>query len=468
MIYRVAGLIVLLITLALPAQALITGGDDDRPIENPDWPAGAAAVFNVPQRIAYWEGPPFGGGQHHAECRGDTEALNRVLENFAKIESDNKRIVVENGVGTSFWLRPNPNGKQRGKPEMDWRFMVWSASNWQQLSTMPASLNPTDPQDKEKGPSTELLIYTGGNIDWDKVELPEGVTIVDNRLEAHGFTSADGAVLEGSLTDVSTGEAIAGQVALQLVEPQQKGGYKHTQATSVETGADGAWTIKGAPKGWYRIVAASEGYLPRVVGYIRHDGQPRWSNYECKLAKGGEVKGRVTDNAGEPLTEVQVRLTDLSPASGGRYETPNNYETSTDESGEFCFAAAPIGTAAVRIHKPGYCRPGLSPEISVPAEGVDLQMVESSSVTVIVLFESENVPTQYMVEIEPEGGSKVGSWGGSASIDDKNQYTFESIPPGRYTLVGHPNPYSQDEKSEPMELELKGGEAIVKTITVVE
>src|SRR5262245_43601476 len=88
------------------AFALIMGGVGNTPIRDPGWPQGAAAVFNVPSRIAYWEGPPFGGGQWHAECRGDAKTLNDVLADFAKIDVKNKRIVVHDGVGHSFWLAP--------------------------------------------------------------------------------------------------------------------------------------------------------------------------------------------------------------------------------------------------------------------------------------------------------------------------------------------------------------------------
>ena len=68
------------------AVALITGGEGNTPVADPGWPKGAAAIFNNPARIAWWEGPPFGGGQWHAECRGDAKALNAVLADFAKLD----------------------------------------------------------------------------------------------------------------------------------------------------------------------------------------------------------------------------------------------------------------------------------------------------------------------------------------------------------------------------------------------
>ena len=62
-----------------------------------------------------------------------------------------------------------------------------------------------------------------------------------------------------------------------------------------------------------------------------------------------------------------------------------------------------------------------------------------------------------MVDIEPEGGSKIGSWGGSGNIDAHDEIAFSDVPPGRYVLRGHPNPSRGDEQTEPLVAELKGG-----------
>ena len=90
-----------------PVFALITGGEGNSPLHDPGWPNGAAAIFNNSARVAWWEGPPFGGGQWHAECRGDAKALSSVLADFTKLDAKNKRVVIHDGVGHSFWLNPN-------------------------------------------------------------------------------------------------------------------------------------------------------------------------------------------------------------------------------------------------------------------------------------------------------------------------------------------------------------------------
>src|SRR5436190_14952580 len=95
-------LFTILVAVAPPeAFALITGGEGNKPITDPGWPKGAAAIFNHPGRVAWWEGPPFGGGQWHAECRGDAKALTAVLAEFAKLDVMVKRVVVHDGTGHS-------------------------------------------------------------------------------------------------------------------------------------------------------------------------------------------------------------------------------------------------------------------------------------------------------------------------------------------------------------------------------
>ena len=55
--------------------ALTEGGVGNAPLADPGWPKGAAQIFNHEGRIAYWVGPPLGGGQWYAECIGDRKYI---------------------------------------------------------------------------------------------------------------------------------------------------------------------------------------------------------------------------------------------------------------------------------------------------------------------------------------------------------------------------------------------------------
>jgi len=452
-----AGLLILFLA-AVPreASALIVGGEGNKPVADPGWPKGAAAIFNTSARIAWWEGPPFGGGQWHAECRGDAAALGAVLEEFAKLDVKSKRIVLHDGIGHSFWLAPNNEPEKLAAARMDWVFMVWHPSNWERLHKMSPDLNPTEHEDNS--PPSQIDVFTG-SLRWADVKVPKGLEVIDQRLEGHGFTIADGVVLEGKVTDLATKKPIAAKMLLQRVEPQKKGGYLYPIVAEATSDADGHWVLRKAPAGWYRAVVEAEGFVPRVAGYARFDEQPRWQAFDCGLSRSSPVSGRITDDEGKPLADVEVRLHDVVPASGGRYESPDEYAFKTDIEGRFRAEQVPAGKATIWLRKPGYCRPGLGQPVTTPKTDVELIMIRAASLRVTVDFAGKERPPGYIVSIQPEGGEAVGTFGGSGNIDAKNQMAFDNVPPGRYLLRGQPNPSSGDQRTEPVTVELKGGQA---------
>ncbi len=271
---------------AREADALITGGEGNKPLTDPGWPKGAASIFNNPGRVAWWEGPPFGGGQWHSECRGDAKTLNAVLVEFARVEAKTRRVVVHDGVGQSFWLNPNQDPAKPVDARVDWIFMVWQPASWERLRKLPAGFNPTDPADAENGPPSQLDVFAGGSVRWADVTVPAGLEVVDRRLEAHGFTLADGVVFEGKATDLATKAPIAARVRLQRVEPRAKGGYLYPVQAEAVADATGHWTLTKTPAGWFRVVLEADGYAPRVAGYARPDAQPGWSSFDCRAREG--------------------------------------------------------------------------------------------------------------------------------------------------------------------------------------
>jgi protocatechuate 3,4-dioxygenase beta subunit len=456
------GLLILLSTAIVAvtcpeAWALITGGEGNSPLRDPGWPAGAAAIFNVKARVAWWEGPPFGGGQWHAECRGDAKALSAVLADFAKLDVKSKKVVLHDGVGYSFWLNPNGEAAKREKAKMDWVFMVWQPGNWQHLRKLPAELNPTDPEDAASGPPSQIDVYTGGNIKWAGVQVPKELPVVDQRLEAHGFTAQDGLVLEGKVTDVETKKPIQAHVRLELIEPQSKGGYRYTADAKNTADENGHWVLKKAPAGWHRVIIEADGYVPRVIGYFQTDDEPRWKSFDGGLARPATVAGRLLDEAGQPLADVDVRIQDMTTGTGARYETAQSTTFKTGADGRFRSDQIPVGKATIWVHKPGYCRPGLGHSFTTPKQDIELTMIKAGRIVVTVDFTGKQRPDAYIVQVAPDGGDRVGTYGGSGHINDKNQISFDNVPPGRYVLHGRPNPGSDAEQTESITIDLKGG-----------
>src|SRR5262245_25941897 len=457
---RLGTVIVVMSVLAIiavssqPAMALRFGGVGNKPIGDPGWPAGAAVIFNTPSRIAYWEG----GGPWHAECRGDAKALSAVLVHFAKLEVKSKRLVVRNGVGRSYWLNTNDDPAKRAAAAMDWHFMVWQLATWKQLRKLPADINPTDPEDVE--PPAQIHVYTGGNIKWEDVVVPQGLKVIDERLEAKGFKIEDGIVLEGKVFDLATRKPLGARVSLERYD--QKKGYEEVAATVA--GGGGNWVLTKAPAGSHRVVIEAPGYVARATGHAGNEDQPGWYGFNTGLSKPGPVSGRVVDTQGKPLADVEVRINDVAAEGGGHYQAASGYSVKTDKDGRFRVMQVPIGKASVWVHKAGYVRPGLAPNITTPKSDVELTMTRAARVEVQVDFTGKKRPQAYIVRIAPEGGEKIGSWGGSGNIDAKNQITYQHIPPGRYVLTGRPNPGSENQETAPVTVDLKPGETTKVTL----
>jgi Carboxypeptidase regulatory-like domain len=455
-----AAIMVAFLLAAVPlreAAALITGGEGNKPIADPGWPKGAGAIFNHPGRVAWWEGPPFGGGQWHSECRGDAKTLSAILTGLSKLDAKTKRVVVHDGVGHSFWINPNSEPGKKDAARIDWVFMIWQPASWERLSQMPAGINPTDAKDRSDGPPSQVDVYTGGNVHWADVKVPDGLEVVDERLESHGFTVADGVVLEGKITDVADKRPVAGRVKLRRMEPRGLGPERYTVMAEAMADANGHWVLKKVLAGWVQVVIEADDYVPRVVGYARFDDQPHWSFYDGRLSRHAPVTGKVVDESGQPLAGVEVRIQDVATEEDGRYDLPVDASVKTDGDGRFRYDQLPRGKASVWVYKFGYCRPGLGLKITLPQDGVALTMTKSARVRVTVDFSGKAKPEGYIVNITPEGGNVVGSWGGSGNIDAQNQIAFTDVPPGRYTLQGQPNPGSANEHTPPVPVDLKGG-----------
>src|SRR5437764_1236577 len=98
-----AGLLILL--LCAVAQALILVGRGNDPVQDHNWPAGSLELANLKSRVGWYEGPPFGGGQHCFLYRGDHNALQQAIDLFARIGAPQLEVVVHEGPSSSAFLK---------------------------------------------------------------------------------------------------------------------------------------------------------------------------------------------------------------------------------------------------------------------------------------------------------------------------------------------------------------------------
>ena len=460
----------------------------NKPVPDPGWPKGAAMVYNNPARVAqHGRGD---SGYDKAEFRGDTKDFNEVLADFAKVDAKTKRLVVHDGVGRSFML----NGGDEKDPAKvaeaarDWTFTVWALADWERPNLIVFSMGVRKSRDAEKCPPPQIDVYTGGDVHWSDVVVPKGIEVIDERLEAHGFTPADGIVLEGGVVDLATNRPLAAKMSLDRIEDQPTRHY--TTMAEAAADAEGHWVLKNAPEGWYRIVVAADGYVPAWAGNYAANSDdfrsPRWHLFNCRLSRAASVSGRALDEAGSPLADVDVQL-------NAAYGSTREYTAKTDAEGRFRFDQVPAAGATIRARKSGYCHPGAKKPIATPAEDIALTLVKTAKVRVTVDFAGTHRPETYIVDIEPEDGAAIPNWAeirkevrncvqfspwdGEATVgpwvevnklDKNNRVRFEGVPPGKYVLQGWPSQWGSGgegvPESKPLAIDLKSGETAEITL----
>ncbi len=163
--------------MVVRTNALIVSGTAPiDPLELRGCPDGSVAVADLTSSVGWWEGPPFGGGEWHIQFRGDAEALNQALTNFAAIKSPSLDLVIHDGVKNDQFLKTN----------VDWEFIVWNPEKWKSLynstNAALAKILKGDPNFGKPLPPPLLNIYIGdGQVDWDKVKVPANVYVRDER-----------------------------------------------------------------------------------------------------------------------------------------------------------------------------------------------------------------------------------------------------------------------------------------------
>lgn len=453
--FAVAGFLFL---LTKSASALIMGGIGNDPIPDPGWSKGATLVFNDRSRIAWWEGPPFGGGEYHAECRGNAQVFNACLANFAKTEAKTKCLIVHDGVKHSTWLRTPKGTAQPVDNHFDWELVVWDVRRWKDhrakdLGTTPDKIDLAEP-------IAVVHVYTA-NVPWKQVVVPSGIEVVDDRLEAHGFTANDGIVIGGQVTDIVTRKPVAAVIQLERVESKAeiRGLRGDSLLAETKTDSQGRWVLKHLPAEWCRVVVRSQGYAPRVTEYARFGTDPHWQSFDTSLAPSASLEGKVTDESGQPLADVRVSISEIKLIPENHYRNPADHVgTKSDAQGHFRIDDIPTGPVSLSAMKEGYAHLGSLHRIPAPQKDLEIKMGLSAILRVTVEFPLDNRPESYIVELEPEGGPKVGTYGGSANINISNQYEFKNVPPGKYIVKGHPNPSSPQQTTDLIHIDLKGSQ----------
>jgi hypothetical protein len=162
-----------------------------------------------------------------------------------------------------------------------------------------------------------------------------GVVAAAAQQAQPGSPPATGFRISGKVVDARSGQTLR-QCVVQINPTTQR-----FTAASVTIGEDGAFSFSGLPLGKYALTAAKRGYLPQA--YQEHSG------FSTAIAVGPDlvseglafrlmpqaiITGTVTDEAGEPVRNAQVRLFEDQDSDGTR-STRTHTAVTTDDRGVY-------------------------------------------------------------------------------------------------------------------------------------
>lgn len=465
--------VALLLVYASAAQALIITGKGNDPVSDHNWPAGSLAVANLKTRVGWYEGPPFGGGQHAFQYRGGMADLQAALDLFARINAPELVLVVHEGPAESPFLKDDKDPKSHAR--YDWSFTVWNPESFNHLYNNPTSVfSAQDPGGNFRRGAVEpprLDVYVGGagagvpagqGIDWKQVKVPANVKVSDERASAAGYRAGSGSVLRGSAFDLVTSKPVAG-AKVTLARHGGKGYYDYVEVAAVVAGADGKFELTNVPAGYYRVVASADGYAARVLGFAEFKADTL-KEFAVRLSPPATLAGTVVDTDGKPVAGVSVRADSVMGPDGRGYLLPAEASATTDARGAFALATLPRGHCQLHASATGYSMLDPLTVQAVPTPGgLTVRVAAAGTVKARVAKPGGGPLGQpYMVRLTPEGGDKVGSYGGSGDVAADGTMRFDNVPPGRYTVTFRPNPGPSVQGKDPNEraIEVKGGQTV--------
>ncbi len=402
---------------------IVSGGKEFRPDRG--WPEGTAAVANLPSRMSWWEGPPFGGGQYVFEYRcSKTAKFNEALKAFAAIKSDRHEVVVHNGPR---------NGSFGDKGRLDWILTAWVADNWKRLYNNDKSVFMADHPDFGKPvPAPWIDVHVGGGgIVWDEVVVPEGVTVVERRPGAIGEAFAGKGLLRCRVFDLDTKKPLAGA---EVVVAEYTRDVNPRPPLTGKTDENGSCEIAQIELGNYAVSVRADGYAPRKIGSYSNT-LPEYFTFETHLTRFAAIWGRVVDTEDRPVVNAKVSAGNAFTLDGLGYLMPEPYSAVTDERGIFRIDSLPVGSVTLRCRAGSMYLTNSISELHPVPSGVRLVMTKTSVVRGKVYTKEWQTPKGSVhVTIRP-AGEQIGKWGGSMRMQEDGSFEFKGVPPGDY-LVG--------------------------------
>lgn len=185
-----------------------------------------------------------------------------------------------------------------------------------------------------------------------------------------------GAAVEGVVTKEPGSEPVKKALVELIAENQALAG----DYTAV-SGPDGAFRIENVLPGRYRLFVERTGLLDADKSHQRSEGRvlalaagQELKNVNVRLEAAAVLRGRVTDEDGDPLPNAEVTVLRQTFVSGHRHWEQAGAER-TNDLGEYRVANLPAGTVYVSVNPP----PDFKSLIEAGGAGADSHSAPSAS-----------------------------------------------------------------------------------------
>ena len=177
-------------------------------------------------------------------------------------------------------------------------------------------------------------------------------------------------------------------------------------------------------------------------------------SFTVELAKAETIHGQVLDTASKPIKAAKVRASSVMALNGRGYNSPDLREATTGDDGAFTLSGLPHGFTQLWASAPGYYYGDIFTIYDVPTTNITLRMTSGGSIRVTVTDKTGQPISNFeghelLVNVEPKGGSQLGSWGGSSKVKDDGTVSFTEVPAGEYRITSQPNPANSNKRYAP-------------------
>ena len=250
--------------------------------------------------------------------------------------------------------------------------------------------------------------------------------------------------IAGFVRDAATGIGVDG--ARVVARAPAAGGTgaaaRASVAGSALTNADGSFEVIGLANGTYELQVSHAEYSPGQVT-VELPATGRLDGVEVRLEPGVRIKGRVVNEADQPVADAFVLLLDPqtgAPASGG------GRGRTTGVDGSFELSGVAPGTWNLQATAAGYApSAAVTVDASAGAANVVLRVTPGGRVEAVVV-DSSGAPVSGVpvALLDAATGRSVvsampGRGGGrSPESDDAGRVVFEHVPPGARTVRATP------------------------------